>query len=76
MKNADKPVNPGISSIENGDGNLCAVFTENGNAGITKREYFAGLAMQGFINNTNSSVFIAEKAVKLADELLIQLEKK
>lgn len=42
--------------------------------GLTKREYFAGLAMQGLINNVNSDQYIAESAVRLADELLKQLD--
>lgn len=42
--------------------------------GLTKREYFAGLAMQGLINNVNSDKHIVAAAIKLADELLEQLE--
>ena len=49
MENSNKPIYPSISSIENNDSQLCAVFTENGKEGLTKREYFAGLAMQGLI---------------------------
>lgn len=48
--------------------------------GLTKREYFAGLAMQGILSNPNnvpsSNVnfkLIAEDACLLADELLRQL---
>ena len=52
--------------------------------GLTKREYFAGLAMQGLISSCdwnvtrfNNDVVIAtcENALKLADEILKQLEK-
>ncbi|HFI4796476.1 TPA: hypothetical protein ACGQK4_002195 [Elizabethkingia anophelis] len=50
MKNADKPVYPSItkdSTEINGQ-----VFSNNINhSGLTKREYFAGLAMQGIVSN-------------------------
>lgn len=46
--------------------------------GLTKREYFAGLAMQGLLGSgrryTDMPKQIAEAAVKQADELLKQLE--
>ena len=49
--------------------------------GLTKREYFAGLAMQGLMTSQNSegewrhSIIDAAKiSVKMADELLKQLE--
>lgn len=46
--------------------------------GLTKREYFAGLIMQGLI--AKEGVFIdtdisSKKAIEVADELLKQLEK-
>lgn len=48
--------------------------------GITKREYFAGLAMQGMLSSmkgyTNSGVEnLASIAVQQADALLAELEK-
>ena len=50
-----------------------AVFRE----GLTKREYFAGLAMQGMLANKDASDFTsfttAEVAIRYADELLNQL---
>ena len=49
--------------------------------GLTKREYFAGLAMQGMISsnqNLNLSIeeaqCIASQSVQFADELLKQLD--
>lgn len=43
--------------------------------GLTKREYFAGLAMQGMLAGGNySELEVASCAVNLADDLLIQLE--
>lgn len=47
--------------------------------GLTKREYFAGLAMQGVCSTdsamVNSSQILAEWSVEMADALLIQLRK-
>ena len=48
--------------------------------GLTKREYFAAMAMQGIIANTQiDSLIIGQSecklAVTIADELLKQLEK-
>ena len=56
---------------------------ENNNAfhpdamGLTKLEYFSGLAMQGLLaatGNTYSSVGIANEAVTCAENLLQELE--
>lgn len=53
-------------------------------SGLTKREYFAGLAMQGLIAskdwqiepiNDNTAIVTSVIAVEFADELLKQLEK-
>ena len=48
------------------------------NGGLTKREYFAGLAMQGMLSNENTIVWtdhkIAKESVDLADELLKALQ--
>lgn len=50
------------------------------NKGLTKREYFAGLAMQGMLADPNASnfkpKFIAELAVDFSDALLEELDKK
>lgn len=48
--------------------------------GLTKREYFAGLAMQGLLSNHEliNSVewsWIGEQSIRLSDELLKQLDK-
>ena len=49
--------------------------------GLTKREYFAGLAMQAISSKENYDIdydFIrtARKSIKLADSLLKELDKK
>ena len=70
MKNADKPINP--------------VLTQNPSLiGLTKREHYAGLAMQGLLALPDKGTYgsldeaierICEVSVKFADELLKQLE--
>ena len=87
MKNADKPIYPTtsqkINETEFFEYNL--PNKEKQYSGLTKREYFAGLAMQGLLANCNGGmtsggthVFspngISELAVLHADELLKQLE--
>jgi hypothetical protein len=43
--------------------------------GLTKREYFAAMAMQGTMTSSYSVNTIAEIAVKMADALLAELDK-
>lgn len=75
MNNADQPIKP-ITGIYEDQKLMCI--------GLTKKEYYAGLAMQGLIascdwkvSKLNNSLILAtsENAVKIADELLKQLEK-
>lgn len=74
--------------MENGkQGAFSSVDLENQHfqVGLTKREYFAGLAMQGLLSiydpqkditpYIRNAKDMAELAVKSADELLKQLEK-
>ena len=87
MKNADKPINPfksiKLNSKEFFEYNL--PYNHRQYSGLTKREYFAGLAMQGLLANCNGGMTsggsytfspngISELAVLHADELLKQLE--
>ena len=84
MKNADMPAMPQPIAA-----NETEVIDTNeycpGNAGLTKREHFAGLAMQGLLSSTLFTVSetpeywmkdTIEAAVEFADALLIELEKK
>ena len=84
MKNADKPINPIVQEENIGQGGKILMCTEYG---LTKREYYAGLAMQGLLANSyggmtsgGSRTFspneISKLAVIHADELLKQLENK
>ena len=71
MENSNKPSYPVTREV-----------ISNAHVGLTKREYFAGLAMQGIMTNNKTEPTIpihfqniAEDAVRIADELLKQLEK-
>ena len=44
-------------------------------AGLTKREYFAGLAMQGMAASDLTYEDIAHDSVKMADAILAELDK-
>jgi len=67
MNNAEKPAMPVTDSNGVGD------------SGLTKREYFAGLAMQGLLANSNladvEASHMAIWATMQADALLKELEK-
>ncbi|MCW5597698.1 MAG: hypothetical protein KIT80_23605 [Chitinophagaceae bacterium] len=69
-ENAEKPAMP--STVESKDGVYIYL-------GLTKREYFAAMAMQGMLTNpANSSFskeFLIQSAVEAADVLLEKLEK-
>ena len=77
MKNADNPINPIPEHFDK---------YQNENIGLTKREYFAGLAMQGLISSFTEKASYGgwgtemeatiKCAIDYADELLKQLEEK
>lgn len=73
MNNGDLPINV----VHDVDG---SIDTSHGllHLGLTKREYFAGLAMQGLIASDPDGNISQRKAVELsieyADELLKKLE--
>ena len=87
MKNADKPINPG-TSIKINDTEFLEYNLPNKErqySGLTKREHYAGLAMQGLLALPDKGTFgsfdeaiewMCEVSVKFADELLKQLEEK
>jgi hypothetical protein len=65
--------------MENKDQPIYPVGNENYNhpnfiKGLTKREYFAGLAMQGLIRSDRTIEWIVNRSVDCADELLKRLE--
>lgn len=67
MKNADMPAFP-VEETSN---------SESLSFGLTKREYFAAMAMQGLLaqNGYNRFDLLAIDAVRQADALLEELEK-
>ncbi len=71
MKNGEEPIYPVKEDGFHNENARCI--------GLTKREYFAGLAMQGLITNPNYSGTsweeLAQKAVICSDKLLTQLSK-
>jgi hypothetical protein len=81
MNNADMPANP----IVNSDGfpTLGSFFESTADGGpeaigLTKREHFAGLAMQGILasyGNRTMRCSTHQMAVEYADALLAELDK-
>ena len=74
MNNADKPATP-ISVSSSTHGNICSSDFEYGE-GLTKREHFAGLAMQGILCYFGNKDVprCANASVEYADALLKALE--
>ena len=74
MKNANKPATP-ISVSSSTHGNICSSDFEYGD-GLTKREHFAGLAMQSLLAHygTDGADECASCAVEYANALLKALE--
>ena len=82
MKNSEKPIYP----IRTTHGKLCGEADSGWLkdykmlTGISKREHFAGLAMQGIISNhaiidnVNYLDWVAKLAIEMADKILKQLE--
>lgn len=78
MNNSDKPINATLTY------NSSTGLPNGQYLGLTKREYFAGLAMQGLIISQGEKNMvndwgvhgqrISENATNIADELLKQLE--
>ena len=77
MKSGDKPINPVLTQSPS--------LQNDTSLGLTKREYFSVLAMQGLLALPDKGTYgsfdeaierICEVSVKFADELLKQLENK
>jgi hypothetical protein len=71
MENENQPINPHLVHTHSGE-------VQEYSKGLTKREYFAGLAMQGMLSNPatygDREIMMIE-AVKNADSLLLELDK-
>lgn len=74
MKNADRSAMP-LQIV--GHGNDCFSVAHSEYGGLTKREYFAAMAMQGLLAQNGYDRFdsLAIDAVQQADALLEELEK-
>lgn len=77
MSNANTPAFP--VSARDRENYEAGQYVPRGIFGLTKREYFAALAMQGLCADPTSEAipqkFIARSAVELADALIAELEK-
>ncbi|AZA49781.1 hypothetical protein EG346_17045 [Chryseobacterium carnipullorum] len=83
MKNANKPIAPLNAQFGGLDNELKTEYQSEYSlyqmSGLSKREYFAGLAMQGLCANSipgshHNTKNLIEEAVQYADELLKQLD--
>jgi hypothetical protein len=64
--------------MENGNYGAFACASDGGHQpGLTKREYFAAMALQGICSNTSAWIGqpLAVSAVKMAEDLLEELDK-
>ena len=73
MNNGDKAINATV----NGYLNQHSEYVDNEDKGLTKREYFAGLAMAALLStdSVDTHSAFAGSAVKMADALLKELDK-
>ena len=78
MKNAEQPITP-IFNIEGKPTDLYSTAHKTNSIGLTKREYFAGIAMQGLISGqlgTAEIETVVKASVVYADAILKALEQK
>lgn len=79
-KEANEPIHPLVhesTSYDSESGIEQRLSIDNYASGLTKREHFAGLALQGFIARANGRIEegnVAECSVRYADALLAELE--
>lgn len=80
MNNGNKPASPYLDVDYDGEGNI-EEYSKN--FGLTKREHFAAMAMQGILSNSRTidndddhSEWVAKRSVGQADALLKALEAK
>jgi hypothetical protein len=73
MKNENQPIYP--DPMRGAEQSFSNQSPHELPMGLTKREYFAGLAMQGIIAGNLDVDDVAHSAVKMADAVLAELEK-
>ena len=73
MENGNRPINPVFEMPDDLSSNLSGKDV----IGLTKREYFAAMTMQGILSGQNYHFQheIADSAVYMADALLAELNK-
>ena len=74
MKNADQPAFSAVIEVYSESKHE---WVDKKYPGLTKREYFAAMAMQGLLSNPNwilNDAYAAKAAIQEADALLKQLE--
>lgn len=84
MENGNQPITP-QKLYKQGDvyvplGESDSVYNQVRTIGLTKREYFAGKALQGLLlgfpaRNERDVKYIANLAIKASDALLLELSK-
>lgn len=73
MTNKDNPAFPAKKQMHDSEGNY--LFTDS-YSGMSLREYFAGLAMQGFCSDGSTRTdIIPSLSVGIADALIAELNK-
>lgn len=70
--NGNDPANPTIGWEITSHGDPVSITDQHG---LTKREYFAAMAMQGMLSDPERYGVIAKGAVKFADALIKELNK-
>lgn len=74
MENSKQPAFPHVAFNQQGE------YTTSPFAnGLTKREYFAAMAMQGLASNIGKFTtleYVSKTAVEVADAVLLELQKK
>jgi hypothetical protein len=73
-KLGNEPAFPTIEFAQNRQADTYCPFETSTGLGLTKREYFAGLAMQALLITCKNNYIIGD-AVSRADDLLIELVK-
>jgi hypothetical protein len=79
MKNSDMPANP-ISVSQGASGDFLTTDDYGVGMGLSKREHFAAMAMQGIASNhslvddAGSAEWVAKQSLSYADALLAALE--
>ena len=84
MKNSDKPINPlyGANGVPFRNEGIDDSYVQQSDflLGLTKREYFAAMAMQGILATTTfdpyrdiDTVIVAARSISYADALLNSL---